>query len=190
MTDAYPLQFPPGWPRTAREKRERARFQGTFGRIRDDLINEVRRLGGKNIVLSTNIRLTREGIPYSKEREPDDSGVAVYFELYGDQQCIPCDKWNHVIDNMRAIHLTIEALRGIERWGSKHMVKASFQGFKALPAPEGYIPSEDYFAGLTNSEDLRARYRTLCLELHPDKGGDAAKFTDMVRQYKAKGMEG
>ncbi|WP_051532952.1 hypothetical protein [Arthrobacter sp. 9MFCol3.1] len=95
---------------------------------------ELRLLGVKNIVLSSNQELRRDGLPYAKRPQPMDRGVAVYFEREGKQQCIPCDKWSRIEDNVQAIRKTIEALRGLERWGAKSMVDAAFQGFLALPA--------------------------------------------------------
>lgn len=37
--DAYPLQWPEGWKRTTWPAQ--AKFKATFGRARDDLLNEV-----------------------------------------------------------------------------------------------------------------------------------------------------
>jgi hypothetical protein len=37
-------------------------------------------------------------------------------------------------DNLQAVAKTIEALRGIDRWGTREMVDAAFQAFAAIPA--------------------------------------------------------
>ena len=118
MADAFPLEWPHGWPRT--EKPQRARFDTSFARARDGVMNELNRMGvaDHEIVISTNIQTRRDGLPYASHREPDDSGVAVYFDLDGREQCIPCDRWDRVRDNMQVIHKTIGALRGLERWGA------------------------------------------------------------------------
>ena len=50
--------------------------------------------------------------------------------------CFACDKWRDVYDNIYAIGKTIEALRGIERWGTGDMVEQAFTGFVALPSPK------------------------------------------------------
>jgi len=50
--------------------------------------------------------------------------------------CLACDRWDKVQDNIYAIAMTIEPLRGIERWGSGSMVEQAFTGFFALPAPK------------------------------------------------------
>ena len=114
------------------------------------------------------------------QREPEDNGVAVYFNRKGKQQCIPCDKWDKITDNLHAVGLTISALRGLDRWGAKEMVDAAFTGFKALPDNTG-IPL--FFDDCSNNEELRERYLVLVKELHPDTGGDGKQFAEMQRQY-------
>lgn len=47
--------------------------------------------------------------------------------------CFACEKWQDVYGNIYAIGKTIEALRGIERWGTGDMVEQAFTGFVALP---------------------------------------------------------
>jgi hypothetical protein len=166
-------------PRTKQEDRRRAAFKSAMGEARDDLLDQLRLLGAQNVVISTNIRAKKDGVLYATYREPEDPGVAVYFELYGDNQCIPCDKWNKVVFNVRAIGLCIQALRGLERWGAKEMVKASFKGFKALP-----MPSTSYFKECNSTEEIKEKFRLLSRSMHPDFGGDNNEYTEVVRQYK------
>jgi hypothetical protein len=68
------------------------------------------------------------------DREPVDSGVAVYFTRDQQQMVFACDKYDLLRDNMQAIAKTIQAMRGIERWGAGDMMNRAFSGFKALPA--------------------------------------------------------
>lgn len=141
--DAYPLTWPTGRPRTERWRREASNFETTFARARDDVIHEVELLtntrhgyGGREAtILSTNIALRRDGLPLAGQRQPDDPGVAVYFTYEKVPMSFACDRWTKVEDNLRAIAKTIDALRGIKRWGSGDMLKAAFTGFEALPAP-------------------------------------------------------
>lgn len=178
MVEAYPLHWPPGWPRTARP--ERARF-GNHSRAQavSELINEVRQLGGRNIVISTNLELRLDGLPRSSQKAPDDQGVAVYFELNGVHQCFPCDRWTLIEHNLWAIAKSIGALRGLERWGAKTMVAAAFRGFQALPDLRNF-----YFQDFKTKDEARAKYLELAKKLHPDAGGNAAEFADMKRQYE------
>lgn len=184
MTEAFPLQWPPGWKRTQRP--ERSRFQCTMTQQIYELHNELRLLGATRIVISTNQPIRLDGLPYAIKRMIDDPGVAVYFDLKGHNQCIPCDKWDLLQDNLRAVVKTIEALRGLERWGAKEMVDAAFRGFKALPSPDDIMPivsAPQYFSECVDEINGRECYRQLARELHPDNGGDAIEFSEMQRQW-------
>ena len=85
MSEAFPLYWPEGWPRTSTWQRQNdTKFKGvTFGRARDDLLAEIKRLGGAQVILSTNVALRLDGLPYADRRNPEDPGVAVYFKRKG-----------------------------------------------------------------------------------------------------------
>lgn len=180
--EAYPLAWPLGRARTPSHRREASAFKTSFAIARDMLRKEVERLGGRNLVISTNIPLRQDGLPYASFRKLDDEGVSIYFTYKGKAMCFACDRWNKVEDNMQAICKTIDALRGIARWGSGDMLEAAFTGFAAL-AP----PSEDWRdvlnvpVGSGNNADQLARarqhYRALASEHHPDRGGSSAMMT-------------
>lgn len=168
MTQAHPLQWPAGKPRTVRP--DRSRFDVSFARARDDVLHQIKLLGGNQPVISTNIPLRLDGLPRATYREPDDQGVAVYFALNGKQMCFACDRWETIRENMQAIAKTIEALRGIERWGSGDMVQQAFSGFVALPAPpkwwEGLGVNQD-----ATLDEIDQAYRMKARKAHPDAGG-------------------
>jgi hypothetical protein len=148
--------------------------------VRDGLFGQIKLLGGTHIVLSTNIPLRRDGLPYAGQRQPDDRGVAVYFLRRGKQMVFACDRWEKVEDNMRAIEKTIEAIRGIERWGASEMMERAFQAFEALPAPKSCWD----VLGLTPgaSEDaINSAYRTKAKGAHPDAGGSQAAMAELNR---------
>lgn len=50
-----------------------------MGKARDQLLAELRLLGAKGLVVSTNVELRLDGLPYSESRHIADPGVAVYF---------------------------------------------------------------------------------------------------------------
>jgi len=185
MVDAYPLNWPTGWKRT--QWPQPSRFGNhSLAYAMGYLMNELKRLGASHIVVNTNLTVRKtDGLPKSGQRQPDDRGVAVYFRLYNENQCIPCDKWNRIECNIWAIAKSVEALRGLERWGAKEMVKASFQGFKALPETATQ-PKVDYFSGCVTKDECKSRFRDLSKTLHPDQGGDGERFAEMLRQYDIK----
>jgi len=175
MTEAYPLYWPEYRPRTKR--RERSRFGVTMARARDGIMHECRLMGGRNIVISSNVALRRDGLPYADQRRIEDPGVAVYFERKGRSVCFACDRWDTVADNMRAIGKTIEALRGVARWGTGDMMEAAFQGFEALPAPSwrddlGLSPG-------ANLADAERAFRERARTMHPDVGGDQESMSKL-----------
>lgn len=181
MTEAFPLTWPAGWPRSNHQSF--GKFKTSHGNAVNGLIGELLLMRAQNVVISTNVSLNRYGLPYANKSQPADTGVAVYFTLDGVQKCFPCDKWKRVEDNIHAIELTISALRGIERWGSKNMVDAAFQGFKALP--EHTAPNEEkkrYFQGMKKAEAITI-FKELAKKMHPDLGGDADEFQRMKSEY-------
>jgi len=130
---AYPLSWPiAAYPKTPMNRREEAKFEVSFAVARDHLLNELRLLGATNLILSSNIPLRKDGIPYANFLQPDDPGVAVYFVWRKSFYVLACDRWTKVKDNFRAIGLHINALRGIERWGVGSIEQA-FSGYQALP---------------------------------------------------------
>ncbi|MGE0724738.1 MAG: J domain-containing protein [Alphaproteobacteria bacterium] len=176
MTSAYPLSWPPGRPRTS--FRTRSKFDTSFGRARDGLNDELERLGAKMPVLSTNLELNLSGQPRGGLPEPTDPGVAVYFQLKGKPMCFACDRWNRVGDNIHAIAKTIEALRGISRWGSGDMLAQAFSGFAAIEAPKSWrerlgLPPTATLA------DAEAAWKRLAFEAHPDRGGSHQRMADI-----------
>lgn len=185
--NAYPLSWPQNWPRNS-GFRESGAFDGTFDAVRRQLVLEIERLMlGKeatrwhapegSIVISTNMPLRNDGYPSASARAPSDPGVAVYFERKKKQVCFACDKYDAVWKNLRAIQKTIEALRGIERWGSSQLLDRAFTGFAALPERTG--PSCWDVLGLTTDateDQVLSRYRSLAPGSHPDTGGSADDF--------------
>jgi hypothetical protein len=191
--EAYPLQWPVGRPRTERWKRERANFETTFARSRDDITHEVALLtgkslkwGGPEVIISTNTALRRDGLPLAGQRNPDDPGVAVYFAYKGKPMSFACDRWDKIEHNMRAIVKTIEALRGIARWGTGDMLEAAFTGFTQIGAPDAKRPWWEVL-GLSqraSDEERLTAYRRLRSEHHPDRGGHAHRFDEVERAYR------
>lgn len=190
MVEAYPLQWPPGWPRT--KYPERARFgDHSRGYAIGQVMDEIKRLGGQQIVISSNLELRNDGLPRASQRTPADQGVAVYFNLNGRSQCFPCDRWTTIEHNLWAIAKSIEALRGLERWGAKTMVDAAFRGFQALPAPDGSPmigrPPWNVILGVepnSSKEEIRRRYIELAKETHPDSGGSVSSFQAIKEAYE------
>jgi hypothetical protein len=167
-TEAFPLAWPSNKPRTRNP--QRSRFDVSLATARDCLLHEIRLLGGTLPILSSNIPLRLDGLPYANHRQPDDKGVAVYFTLNRQQMCFCCDRWDSVADNFQAIRKTIEALRGIERWGTGDMVQQAFTGFVLLPAPTSAWEILGLKPG-ASADQIEKAHRDKARRWHPDHEG-------------------
>lgn len=156
MIKSYPLHWPEFRPRN-RQFLVSA-FKQTDGKAISHTLHEIELLGGEEVVISTNIKVRQDGLPYANQPRVSDPAVAVYFTYKGKQMCFACDKWESVYDNIYAIGMTINALRGIERWGSGSMVEQAFTGFVALPAPKDPYAILGIVPGATEDE-INAAYR-------------------------------
>jgi hypothetical protein len=180
--EAFPLQWPAGRKRTEHWRREAARFDTTLGRARDNVVREVELLTGgrlgpeSNLVLSTNLELRRDGLPYANQRQPEDTGVAIYFTYKKREMSFACDRWLKIEHNMQAIAKTIEALRGIDRWGTGDMLEAAFTGFLALPAPTAPAPWRSVLSVSATAllPEVEAAYRNLRSIAH--RSADTDRF--------------
>ncbi len=106
---AYPLHWPQGIARNHHPKH--SKFKTSFGSARDELFRIIKRMKGTNIVLSTNIPLRNDGLPYARYAAIEDTGVAMYFTYQTKQVVFACDKWILIQDNMQAVCKTLAAIR-------------------------------------------------------------------------------
>ncbi|MBE9178729.1 DnaJ domain-containing protein [Oculatella sp. LEGE 06141] len=188
----YPLHYPAGWKRTTFRQpsqfdRNRTR---TFAQARDELLKELELLNAKSVVLSTNIPLRGDGLPYARFKQPEDPGVAVYFRFDQKPMVLACDSWDRVIDNVWAIAKHINALRGQQRWGVGTLEQA-FMGYEALPeSTNGQAAEKQWWEVLGVSQhaswdEVRGAYRNEALSRHPDRnGGDRTKWDELERAYR------
>lgn len=170
---AYPLCWPAGKARC--KSRKHAMFKVKHDRALEEMLEEVRRMKGQRVVVSTNMKVRQDGMPYAKQVNIWDVGVAVYFWRDGKQVCVACDQYTTITDNVRAIGLTLECMRGIERYGGNQMLEQAFRGFAALPSPID-LPSPWWeVLGLTpeaTEEGIRAARVSLARRFHPDSGSE------------------
>lgn len=189
MTESFPLKWPLGREKTASYARKPAPFKTTPGRARDELIHELKLLGASNVVISSNVATYRRGgqdIMYADQSmAKDDPGVAIYYMWKGDQYALACDRWKTVTDNLQALNKTVNAIRGIERWGTGEMMKAAFAGFKALPEPTADISCWDILGihQTRNEETIKQAYRSKAPGAHPDTGGSVSLFQKLNNAY-------
>ncbi len=193
--------FPIAWPPSV--KRVRHRESSLFDKSRGfssackGAVHQLELMRGiSHIVVTSNLPTRANGLPYSAgPGQISDPGIAVWWVKGGVEHALACDRWHTCVENMRAIEKTLEALRGIARWGTAEMVEHAFAGFAALPAGSGVesgvvpIPVEETWRdvfGLNGAQwtslsamdqlaIVKARHRSMMKEAHPDHGGAVAQ---------------
>lgn len=189
MINAYPLQWPIDRPRTSDWARKVGPNQMPEGRVRQLLLYELGKMNVDNIVVSTNVATRRDGLPYAGQRAPEDPGVVLYFTRKGQDIAISCDRWASVNANLRAIGLTVEAIRGMERWGTEEMIDRAFTGFAALPETASAGKAEWWSTlGLDGPTKVEAvikdAYKRAAVKTHPDRGGSNEAFQAVQEAFK------
>ena len=197
MTQAYPLHWPPGFPRTAKPIRSQFRttLNGAVSNVTESLRSFARDTGKDitSLVVSSNVTLM--------QMNPRDAGVAVYFRWDGIDCCVAVDRYPTPADNLQAITHIVEAERTKLRHGGLNIVRAAFRGYASLPPPKGpdgqlAAPWRQVLFGTADMKvtraDVESKYRDIVKTAHPDRGGDAAKFNaivDAVRQAREELMD-
>ena len=195
MTSSFPLHWPIGRMRTNEYKRKSDPFHMPSSKIRYEIGRELKLMRVNDYVISSNIATRHDGLPYANQKAPDDPGVAIYFTRKGKEFCISCDQYRSVDANLRAIGKTVEAIRGIERWGTEEMMDAAFTGFAALPestivTPYQARPWYDVLEVSQNASEgvIRAAYRQKLKTAHPDGGGSVEQFNELQKAAKEAGI--
>lgn len=180
MTQAYPLTWPPNWPRTSHPTK--SQFKTTLNAAIDNVQSSLKRFAAdsgkkvENFLVSSNVSLM--------ERNPKDSGVCVYFTWDDISTCIAVDRYLKIEENLQAIHHVIEAERTKLRHGGLNLVRAAFRGYAALPPPSGtkgrhWADVLDVTSKATLAE-CESAYKRKSMIAHPDKpGGSALKMSEL-----------
>lgn len=186
------------WLRPA--DRVASRFTATWSDTLDLLLTEVERIGGRDVVIQIDVQesdLRRDGKLRANAR-PLDPAVVVSFESGHGPLMYRCDRyddgpwgfwmspWQH---NVRAVALTLEALRAVDRYGASSSGE-QYAGWAQIAADAAPAPESDPWstvldlAGLDTTTSLgltrhavinRAQRRA-----HPDLGGDAESWARLV----------
>jgi hypothetical protein len=181
--DAYPLAWPAGWKR-AHVPRLYSRYKVGFTQARHGVLRAPDLMRGRDIVISTNVPLRRDGLPLATFSEPSDPGVAVYW-TQGQPRVIACDYWRTVRENLRAIGIALEGIRSIDRSGATQILARAFVGFTALPASTtSPLRTWREVLGLTgrpSREVIDEAYRRCAGRAHPDAGGSHEQMVEVNR---------
>lgn len=184
---AYPLCWPAGWARTSARKKSTFRFK-YVDKVRKGMEEELHRLGARDVIVSTNAPLRRDGNPQAEVLSSwlPDPGVAVYFTRKQQSQVIACDRYVTPVENIHAVELCVSAMRTQQRHGSSEILDRAFTGFTALQA----APQDRKWWDILNvprnatAAQIKAAYLEGAKRFHPDAGGDADVMAQINRAYE------
>jgi len=187
------------WPGDREKTRQRARFDSSYAQTLTLLADELRRLAARQVVIqagfsSSDIR--NDGWPRSNAKKPVDPGVILSFQSKHGPLSYPCDRFNEWQDNLRAIALSLQALRAVDRYGVTRRAeqyrgwtqlppppppKPAFGGFRSKQAAAEWLcwAADSIFSASTfvRSKDERDKaIRIAQRRLHPDVGGNHEDF--------------
>jgi hypothetical protein len=173
------IQFRPlaVWPHKPTAHRRRAAFKTSYPRTLGLLEREVRALGGRDITMGVGLDeydIRQDGQPRANARARIHPGVEISFDSrdHG-RQTFATDEYDDWQDNVRAIALSLEALRAVERWGVSK--GRQYTGFALLAAGPGLEEQGRLLVQRWGSIKEALRHT------HPDTGD-----TDMTsRDYEA-----
>jgi hypothetical protein len=188
---AFPLCWPDGWART--QFRTGSSYKVTTDVALDELLASIRQLGGRDIIVSSNVPIRRDGAMYRgdhAEARMPDPGVAVYWTARGPKgeavpRVIPCDHWYTVRENVRALGMAIDYIRGLKRCGAGEIQDRAFAGFARLSETTSDAWSVLGVKRYASRQELTERLRELTRTEHPDHGGSTEGFSRLTSAYHA-----
>src|SRR5262245_5030503 len=128
--EKWPSKPTPSWGR------QHSRFKAGWTETIDLLERELSRLKAKDIIIEgffTHAQIRNDGWPKSSAR-PNQPGVILSFGTKKGRMVMPCDKFTDWEANLRAIALTLEHLRAVERYGVTTEEQEQYTGWLKLPA--------------------------------------------------------
>lgn len=162
-------------------------FKASWLQTLDLLKYELGKLRAKNVVIQiedpeTHKRMRNDGsmtLPDKYWR--DKSGVVLTFESPKGNISMPCDRYDHWRDNLRAIALSLEALRAVDRYGVTRG-NEQYRGWTQIGNGNGKMDRASAFRLIetlsgapiklpATVETIAAIIKTLKVAHHPDKPG-------------------
>lgn len=190
--EKWPSKPTPGYARF------RSPFKAGWQQTLDLLERELNYLKAKNISIEGFFhpsQIRNDGWPKSSAR-PNQPGVILGFDVERGRMVMPCDRYTDWEANLRAIALTLERLRSVERYGIVTEQQEQYTGWLRLPAAAatdeavecaklliqhacvGYFPSQV----LGEQKLFDGVWREAVRRTHPDtnNGRDGGDFNKVI----------
>lgn len=181
-----PLVWPKGQPRT--EKPIRSQFADpSVPKALKKLDHELTLMGALSMRISADLPIGRSGQYLTAWNRHDDHGVVVSWTLKsGATYTLANDNFDNPSDNLWGIALSIEAMRGLKRWGGDRLVEMAFSGAKSLPQ---HGSSSGPFDDLNTKKEIDARYYELAKTYHSDHGGTDEMMAELNSKRQQRLLE-
>lgn len=161
----------------------------------DLLERELKQLQAQNVVLQMAVtdRDIRNDGWIRANANPAHPGVILAFESKFGPLKYPCDTFTDWRANVRGIALALEALRKVDRYGVTKRGE-QYTGWKRLPARAANGPAAILaeHSGMTRAEveaSPRKAFLLASKSTHPDQGGDADAFSEVVDAARILGVK-
>lgn len=155
------------WPGALTRGRRRAQFRAGWPSTRRLLMHELTQLAAKGVVLEMAITeddLHQDGLPRPRSVAAHPGVVLSLQSKHGPLR-YAVDSYTRWHDNLRAIGLSLEALRAVDRYGVTRAGE-QYRGWRAIEAgPSGQVE---------RGRELIAQHGGVTAALHathPDRGG-------------------
>lgn len=189
--------YPPGmtlrpidsWPRPETRNRQRSLFSAPWRETLKLLDRELHHLGaaGRRAPSVLQIAMRErdfriDGMPRANA-VPSHPGVILNVESDKGPLAFPCDKFDRWQDNLRAIALSLEALRRVDRYGTTPG-NEQYRGWQAIEAKPSMTAKAavEYLATVagmpppSSQEGIALAYKKARHASHPDRSGDRATW--------------
>lgn len=174
----YPGARPP-------DQRRYSQFKAGWDRTLEQLEYELSALGASGIVIQAGFRqneIRLDGWPLGKATPTHPAVVLSFRDAENRPLSFPCDRFASYAENLRAIALSLEALRAVDRYGVTKLGE-QYAGFKQIEEVKPWTVEDaalflDVKSGvradviLQTAENFRIAYRQAAKHLHPDTGGN------------------
>lgn len=182
---------------TPSSQRRRSPFKATFNKTLQDLDRELVYLQAKNVVFQADVRaedIRLDGMLRVRSATRSPKIILSFDSIHGPLS-YPCDRFDRWEDNVRAIALSLRALRAVDRYGVTRSAE-QYKGWAKLPAPDAPMSFESaarclvkYIDGMnwewvqhSNLVDMMPIFRTARAASHPDRnGGQSAEFLNVQK---------
>ena len=195
-----PIEKWPGTP-TPLHKRRHSTFRSSWSQTADLLESELEHLKASDTAIQADCdrsQLRLDGKNFRANAKLRGPGIVVSFSSRGKHLSFPCDAFLDWQDNVRAVALTLQHLRAVDRYGVTQRDE-QYTGWAKLPGPvsSGHTGFNGNFEAMQFLRDHgiptenHGAIRGLAIRtFHPDKhGGDDSLWKQWLSAAGVLGIE-